>query len=155
MLHDIGKIGVPGGILRKTGRLTDEEFTVVRDHPSIGAKILGGIRQLDGVIEGILSHHERLDGKGYPRGLKGKDVPIEGLIVGLADAFDAMTSTRTYRKSMCMDRVLENIRKCSGTQFDPELVEILIGLDPQQFVEECREPVETVFPVEATREQTK
>ncbi|RPI59770.1 MAG: HD-GYP domain-containing protein, partial [Planctomycetaceae bacterium] len=146
LLHDVGKIGVPESVLCKAGRLTDEEFEKIKLHPSVGARILGGIRQLDDVIVGIVSHHERLDGRGYPRGLKGSEVPFEGLIIGLADCFDAMTSNRTYRAALPMETVVQEIAKCSGTQFHPDLVKILLAMDLAKFLEELRQPARTVFP---------
>ena len=147
LLHDIGKIGVPEAILRKPGRLTGQEYEVIKTHPSVGAKILGGIRQLDDLIPGILAHHERLDGKGYPRGLKAPRIPMEGLIIGLADCFDAMTSDRTYRKALQLDVVIEEIRSHSGTQFHPDLVEKFLSLDIQEFMDQQKTPAKTVFPI--------
>jgi len=152
LLHDIGKIGVPEATLRKAGRLTDEEYEGMKRHPLIGAKILGGIRQLDDVIVGILHHHERPDGRGYPNGLAGKEVPIEGLIVGLADCFDAMTSDRTYRGALPLEAVIREIRKCSGTQFDEGLVGRFLSLDLEKFMAEIHQPARTVFPLKAYRE---
>ena len=135
MLHDIGKIGVPEQILCKPGKLTDEEFELLKKHPGLGGQILKGIRKLDGIVEGIVCHHERPDGRGYPRGLKGDDIPISGRIICLADSFDAMASDRPYRKALPMDVVLEEVRKNSGTQFDPQLVEIFLSLDLDQFTQ--------------------
>ena len=147
LLHDIGKIGVPESVLCKPGKLTDEEFELIKHHPTIGEKILGGIRHLDGQMPSILTHHERPDGKGYPQGLKGDQVPIEGLIVGLADCFDAMTSDRTYRQALPLSKAISEIRKYSGTQFDAELAEKFLALDLEELMAELREPVKTVFPV--------
>jgi putative nucleotidyltransferase with HDIG domain len=136
LLHDIGKIGVPESVLCKAGKLTDEEYTVIKRHPSVGAKILQGIRHLEGVIEAILTHHERPDGRGYPRGLVGEQIPLEGRIVGLADVFDAMTSDRTYRKALPLEVVAEEIRSCAGTQFDTGLAELLLSMDLDALREE-------------------
>ena len=152
LLHDIGKIGVPESTLCKPGRLTDEEYELIKRHPGIGAKILGGIRQLDDVILGILCHHERLDGKGYPQGLKGDEVPLDARIIGMADCFDSMTSDRIYRSAMPLEAVVEEIRRNAGTQFDPDVVEKLLSLDLTAFVEELREPAKTVFPVSIATE---
>ena len=149
VLHDIGKIGVPEAILCKKGRLTDEEFTDIKRHPMIGAKILGGIRQLDEIVAGILTHHERPDGTGYPQGLKGDDVPIEGRIIGLADSFDAMTSDRTYRNALPLDVVVKEIREWSGRQFDEGIVERFLSLDLGEFMIDMDEPEKTVFPLRA------
>jgi HD-GYP domain-containing protein (c-di-GMP phosphodiesterase class II) len=147
LLHDIGKIGVPEAVLCKPGRLTDEEFELIKKHPAVGARILGGIRQLDDVVAGILTHHERLDGRGYPNKLQGDQVPFEGRIVGLADCFDAMTSNRTYRAALPLAAVLEEIRKHSGTQFEPTLVEKFLTLDLEKFLKEIHAPAKTVFPI--------
>jgi len=138
LLHDIGKIGMPEAVLLKTGRLTDEEYADVKRHPEVGARILGGIPQMADLMPAILHHHERPDGCGYPRGLAGGDVTIEALIVGLADSFDAMTSSRTYRAAMPLEAVVTEIRRCSGTQFDPRLVELLLSLDLESYLDELR-----------------
>jgi len=152
LLHDIGKIGVPESTLRKPGRLTNEEYEAIRKHPGIGAKILGGIRQLDDAIPGILCHHERLDGRGYPQGLAGEEVPQDARIIGLADSFDAMTSDRIYRRAMPLPLVVKEIRRCAGTQFDPDLAEKLLSLDLEKFLAELRRPAQTVFPVTVVQE---
>jgi len=155
LLHDIGKIGVPEAVLRKEGRLTDEEFEHIKRHPGLGAKILEGIRQLEDVIPGIISHHERLNGRGYPAGLAGDEIPFEALIVGLADGFDAMTSDRTYRKALSLDVVIEEIRKCAGTQFHQGLVDTFLAMDLPAFLDELRSPKRTFIPIEFTREQKR
>jgi GAF domain-containing protein len=139
LLHDIGKIGMPETVLCKPGRLTDEEFNSVKKHPQIGATILGGIWQLRDIIPVVLCHHERPDGRGYPRGLKGAEIPLEAMIVGLADSFDAMTSSRTYRPAMALEVVASEIRRCSGAQFEPALVELLLGLDLEELLKELWE----------------
>jgi len=138
LLHDIGKIGVPEDVLCKPGRLTNEEFERIKRHPVIGANILSNIRQMKPVLPGVLHHHERLDGRGYPDGLAGAEVPIEGRIVGLADCFDAMTSSRTYRQAMPLEHVVAEITRYSGTQFDPVLVDHLLSLDLSAFLAELR-----------------
>ena len=155
LLHDIGKIGVSEAVLRKDGRLTDEEFEEIKRHPEQGARILAGIRQIEDVIPGIIYHHERLNGRGYPEGLAGDDVPFEALIVGLADGFDAMTSDRTYRNALPLDVVVEEIRKHAGTQFHAGLVETFLSLDLAVFLEELRSPARAVIPIEFTREQKR
>ena len=138
LLHDIGKIGVPESILCKKAKLTTEEYDVIKRHPTIGVRILTGIRQLDDVVVGILTHHERLDGAGYPQGLSAQDVPLEGRIVGLADAFDAITSDRVYRSAMSIEDVPEVFRKGAGTQFDTDLVDRLLAMDLHAFVAEMQ-----------------
>jgi HD-GYP domain-containing protein (c-di-GMP phosphodiesterase class II) len=135
LVHDVGKIGVPESVLCKPGKLTDDEFALIKMHPEIGARILQDIRQMQDLLPGVLHHHERWDGRGYPHGLAGKDNPLFGRLIGLADAFDAMISTRTYRSAMSLDAVLNEIRRCQGTQFDPELVEVFMQLDFQPFFE--------------------
>lgn len=138
LLHDIGKIGVPEAVLQKAGKLTDAEYDDIKLHPGIGATILGGIRQMEDLIPVILHHHERLDGGGYPTGLLAGGIPIEALIVGLADSFDAMTSSRIYRGTMPLAAVITEIRRCSGTQFDPRLAELLLSLDLEDFLTQIR-----------------
>jgi putative nucleotidyltransferase with HDIG domain len=138
LLHDIGKIGVPEAVLQKEGRLTPEEYVLMKEHSALGAKILQDIHQLDGVIEGILTHHERPDGRGYPRGLSGSQVPLAGMIIGLADVFDAMTSDRTYRKALSLETALAEIKRCAGAQFDRRLVDLLMSFDFTALMEELR-----------------
>ncbi len=147
LLHDIGKIGVSEEVLRKAGKLTEDEYAQIKRHPRIGANILGGIRQIQDLLPAILYHHERLDGKGYPEGLRGAGdpagagdgkVPYEALILGLADSFDAMTSSRTYRDAMPLEAVIDEIRRCSGTQFDSRLVELFLSIDLASFLAELR-----------------
>ena len=139
LLHDIGKIGMREAVLGKVGRLTEAEYAEVKRHPEVGAGILRGIAQIDDLIPVILHHHERLDGRGYPHGLAGRQIPIEALIVGLADSFDAMTSYRPYRTAMPLEAVITEIRRCSGTQFDSHLVELLLSLDLEPYLCELRQ----------------
>ena len=129
LLHDVGKIGVSESVLRKPGRLTEQEFDQMKEHPQIGANILGGIKQMADVLDGVISHHERFDGNGYPRGLAGRSIPLAGRIVMIADAFDAMTSNRTYRNALALNNVLADLRRFSGTQFDPELTDVFLNSD--------------------------
>ena len=126
LLHDVGKIGVPESVLQKTGRLTPEEFEQMKKHPQIGARILADVKQIKPIVPGVLHHHERYDGKGYPAGLAGNDIPLMGRIICLADCFDAMTSNRTYRKALPLEVALTEIRRCAGTQFDPALAEAFL-----------------------------
>jgi HD-GYP domain-containing protein (c-di-GMP phosphodiesterase class II) len=133
LLHDVGKIGVPESVLQKTGRLTAEEFEQMKKHPQIGARILADVKQLEDIVPGVLHHHERYDGKGYPAGLSGREIPLMGRIICLADCFDAMTSNRTYRTAMPIEVALMEIRRCAGTQFDPALAEEFVKISPDQF----------------------
>ena len=126
LLHDIGKIGVSDTILHKPGPLTEEEWVDMRRHPKIGHDMIKDIGFLSGAAEIVLAHHERFDGKGYPRGLAGDDIPIGARIFVLADTFDAMTSDRPYRKALSVDAAREEIMKCSGTQFDPRCVQAFL-----------------------------
>ena len=126
ILHDIGKIGVPDSILQKTERLLPEEFDVVRCHPAIGVKILGHTTYLRRELPIILHHHERYDGRGYPEGLAGENIPIGARILATADALDAMLSRRAYRDALPMQDVRREFRSHSGTQFDPAVVDALL-----------------------------
>jgi HD-GYP domain-containing protein (c-di-GMP phosphodiesterase class II) len=139
LLHDVGKIGVPEAVLQKTGRLTEEEFEQMKKHPRIGARILADVTQVRHLIPGVLHHHERYDGKGYPDGLAGKEIPLMGRIICLADSLDAMTSNRTYRRALPLEVALAEIRRCSGTHFDPELTETMLRTSPEQFREMLRD----------------
>lgn len=123
MLHDLGKIGVPDAILNKVGSLTKDEREAIQQHTSVGGNILKRAPQLDAIIPGVLFHHERWDGAGYPDGLSGESIPLIARILALADAFDAMTSDRPYRKAMTVESALLEIRANAGKQFDPELAE--------------------------------
>ncbi|HRU14442.1 MAG TPA: HD domain-containing protein [Anaerohalosphaeraceae bacterium] len=127
LLHDIGKIGVAEAVLRKQGRLTDEERAVILAHPKIGASILSEIPQMRQIIPGVLYHHERYDGSGYPEGLRGEEIPLCARIIAMADAFDAMTSRRVYREAMSIRRALTEVEKGSGVQFDPAVVQTFLG----------------------------
>jgi putative nucleotidyltransferase with HDIG domain len=138
LLHDIGKIGVPEAVLTKPGRLTKPEFAIMRKHPEVGARILSGIKQVQDLVAGVLFHHERIDGRGYPQGLSGNGIPLFGRIVGLADCFDAMTSNRTYRRALPLEVTLTEIRRFAGTQFDPKLVEAFLKLDSAELLRTAR-----------------
>ncbi len=129
LLHDIGKIGIDEKLLCKVGRLTAKEKNRLRMHPSIGANILSGIRQMRDIIPGVLNHHERVDGKGYPAGIKGDQIPLMGKIVGLADCFDAMTSERVYRDTMSVDKAIAEIENRLGTQFDEKIATVFLKSD--------------------------
>jgi HD-GYP domain-containing protein (c-di-GMP phosphodiesterase class II) len=129
LLHDVGKIGVPEAVLTKPGRLTDAEFDAIKKHPEIGAQILGNIKQLQDILPGVLYHHERWDGKGYPHQFAAEKIPLMGRIICVADCFDAMSSTRTYRPALPLDTVLAEIQRCGGAQFDPALAKVFVTLD--------------------------
>ncbi|GAB4545147.1 MAG: hypothetical protein Tsb0013_02810 [Phycisphaerales bacterium] len=129
LVHDVGKIGVPESVLRKPGRLTDEEFEAIKLHPEIGHAILRDIPQLEDVLPGVLYHHERWDGRGYPYRLKADEIPVMARVIGLADGFDAMSSSRTYRAAMPRAKVLSEIENGAGVQFDPDLAERFLTLD--------------------------
>ena len=132
LLHDVGKIGVPTRVLQKTGRLTEEEFESIALHPVRGLDMVRDIEFLREAYEGILHHHERLDGRGYPMGLVANEIPEFGRIIAVADAFDSMTSTRSYRQARPVDEAVAELRRCAGTQFEPHFVDALIAaLDEQ------------------------
>jgi len=134
LLHDVGKIGVPDAILCKPGRLTDEEFTILRRHPEIGGRILSGIREVRDLLPGVLYHHERMDGRGYPARLAGMEIPALGRVICLADCFDAMTTSRTYRAALPVSLAMCELRRCSGSQFDPVLAHRLLEIDPHELL---------------------
>jgi putative two-component system response regulator len=128
LLHDIGKIGVRDDIINKTSKLTDEEFMVIKNHPTIGYNILKNMTEIPNIEYGARWHHERYDGKGYPDGLKGEQIPEYARIICVADAYDAMTSTRSYRAVMSQEKVRNEIENCKGKQFDPIIAQIMIEM---------------------------
>ncbi|BFN28110.1 cyclic di-GMP phosphodiesterase response regulator RpfG [Pseudomonas sp. SCT] len=127
-LHDLGKIGIPDAVLRKSSTLNDNEYAIVRTHPEMGWRMLSGHPLAELVKEAVYSHHERPDGKGYPRGLRGEEIHLDARIVGICDAFDAMTSSRPYRAGMRRGQALAIIQSQSGSQFDLELSRVFIDL---------------------------
>ncbi|MEN6474867.1 MAG: HD domain-containing phosphohydrolase [Syntrophaceae bacterium] len=127
-LHDIGKVGVPDSILRKPDKLSVEEFDIIKRHPDIGADILKAIAVMYRETEVIRHHHERFDGAGYPSGMVGVEIPLLSRVIALADTFDAMTTDRPYRKGLSADQAIQEIIRCKGTQFDPDIAEIFIGI---------------------------
>lgn len=141
LFHDIGKIGVPDTILRKTEKLTDEEYSEIKNHPSIGAHILAPASIFQDVIPIVKHHHEKFDGRGYPSQLKGKDIPLYARIAAVADTFDAMTSKRPYRDALPVETVIEEFEKCKGTQFDPEIADIFLDILKNNYedIEEIQE----------------
>jgi putative nucleotidyltransferase with HDIG domain len=126
LLHDIGKIALPDDIIKKPSRLTDQEFEIVQKHPNIGAKIIKEIEALAPMVPIVLHHHERCDGKGYPDGIKGDDIPLGARIVHVADAYDTMVSARAYRDMLPPELAISELRKNAGTQFDPKVVDVFI-----------------------------
>lgn len=135
LVHDIGKIGIKDAILLKTGKLTDHEFNQIKQHPAIGAGIFeqyNMTNELLSLVPGIKYHHERFDGKGYPEGLSGEDIPLFGRIIAVADAYDAMTSDRTYRNSMSPQEAISILRDGKGTQWDPEFAQLFIDLQEKE-----------------------
>jgi hypothetical protein len=129
LLHDIGKIGISDKVLSKPGKLTGEEFETVQQHPVIGSRIISSVKQLHAILPGVLYHHERYDGSGYPEGLREEQIPLMGAIVGLADCFDAITSDRTYHQAMSFKDAINEIRKCAGKQFTETAVHGLMICD--------------------------
>ena len=128
LLHDVGKIGIPDAIINKPGHLTDEEFAVIKTHPPKGAKILGSIQEMPELATGAHWHHERYDGGGYPDGLAESAIPEEARIIAVADAYDAMTSRRSYREVMPQEKVRNEIEKGKGRQFDPAFADIMLAM---------------------------
>lgn len=135
MLHDIGKIGVSDNILLKPGKLTEEEWVEMRKHPQIGYWILDGILGLDAASEIVLAHQEKFDGTGYPRQLKGEDIPLGARIFAVIDCFDAITSDRPYRKASPFETARAEIERCSGTQFDPLIARYFLKVPPEKWAE--------------------
>ena len=125
LLHDIGKINIPEAVLGKTGKLTDEEYEVIKTHPVVGARMVERIERLQDLKAGVLYHHERWDGKGYPTKRKGADIPLDARILAIADAFDAMTTDRSYRHGLSLDEAFQRLEEGKGSQFDPHLIEVL------------------------------
>lgn len=128
MLHDIGKIGIEESILNKPGKLTKEEYEIVKTHVELSIGIIRHLPSLDYVIPAVIGHHERYDGKGYPRGIKGEEVPLMARILCVADSFDAMVSRRSYKPKMEVDCALEILEKEAGAQFDPKLVPVFVRI---------------------------
>lgn len=152
LLHDIGKIGVADGVLQKPGRLTDEEFALVKQHPVIGRRILEGVQGFAPFLAAVEFHHENWDGTGYPMGQVGEETPIDARIIHVSDAYDAMTTNRSYRRGMTHERAMEILRENAGIQFDPHIVavfeglprEVLMGYPPAELKEAEAEPERTV-----------
>ena len=141
LFHDIGKIGVPDTILRKESKLTDDEYSEIKNHPSIGVHILSSATIFQNIIPIVKHHHERYDGKGYPGRLKGEEIPYFARITALADTFDAMTSKRSYRDALSLDVVIAEFERCKGSQFDPELDDVFLDILKNHYdeIEEIQE----------------
>ncbi len=140
LLHDIGKIGVPEDILCKPGKLTDEEYDIIKQHAAGTKKILDSISSLKHVSLWASCHHERWDGKGYPNGMKGEEIPLAARILAVADTYDAMTSNRSYRKGLPHEVAAEEIKNCRGTQFDPRMIEVFVKVE-ETFREAALNPI--------------
>jgi HD-GYP domain-containing protein (c-di-GMP phosphodiesterase class II) len=125
-LHDVGKVAISTRVLTKPGPLDELELRVVRTHPLIGARLVGAVGNVRSALPYVLYHHERWDGGGYPTGCAGEDIPIEARVLAIADAYDAMTSTRSYRRAVSPEHALEEIDSCAGTQFDPALAILFV-----------------------------
>ena len=128
LFHDVGKIGVPDNILQKNGKLSEDEYSEIKKHPTIGAHILSTASIFKDILPIVKYHHERYDGRGYPEMLKGEDIPYLARITAIADTFDAMTSKRVYRDSLPLENVIEEFKRCRGTQFDPELDDVFLDI---------------------------
>lgn len=128
ILHDVGKIGVPDEVINKAGKLNDEEFAIIKNHPIMGAKILENIKEMPSLAIGARWHHERYGGGGYPDGLSGTEIPEEARIIAVADAYDAMSSRRSYRDVLPQEVVRKEIEKGKGTQFDPRFADIMLAM---------------------------
>ncbi len=135
LLHDIGKIGITDTILNKPGRLTDDEFSVMRSHTTIGGQILKDFTSIDNISEGAAAHHEKYNGTGYPNGLKGDEISLTARIIGVCDTYDAMATRRSYKDPMTKDYMIEELTRCSGTQFDPAVAAIMIQMVREGFLE--------------------
>lgn len=133
LVHDVGKIGVPEAVLTKPGKLTDDEFAMIRMHPTIGNRILEGVPLLEDVLPGVLHHHERWDGRGYPYGLAGEDIPRIARVLAVADTFDAMSSNRSYRPALSRAAVLAEIGRSAGTQLDPDIAALVPGVNLAEY----------------------
>ncbi|MBW1856253.1 MAG: HD domain-containing protein, partial [Deltaproteobacteria bacterium] len=126
LLHDVGKIGVSEYILGKPGKLTDQELFIIKKHPEIGGQIVGDVEFLKPTVSSILHHHERFDGKGYPAGLAGEDIPLTARIISVTDTYDFLTSDLSYRKAFSKEQALDELKKSSGNQLDPDIVRTFI-----------------------------
>ncbi|MBR1486438.1 MAG: HD domain-containing protein, partial [Synergistaceae bacterium] len=139
LLHDVGKIGIPDAVINKPGRLTNDEFAKIKLHPTVGAHILSNIKEMPKLAIGAHWHHERFDGHGYPDGLRGYEIPEEARIIAVSDAYDAMTSNRSYRNTMSQSVVRAEIEKGCGVQFDPTFAMIMLKMIEEDKAYEMKE----------------
>ncbi len=144
LLHDIGKIGIPDDILKKPDRLTPEEYEIIKTHAAIGADIVKDITAIPHIARGIHDHHERYDGNGYPRGLRGSNISLEGRIIGMADAYDAMASARGYNGPQSKAYILSEIRAGAGKQFDPKIAEVVVQMIEDGFFDETNAEISDI-----------
>lgn len=128
MFHDIGKIGIPDAILLKESKLTDDEYSEIKNHPAIGKHILSNAKIFENIIPIVFHHHEKYDGNGYPERLAGENIPLHARITAVADTFDAMTSKRSYRDALPLDVVRDELKKYSGIQFDPKILDVFLDI---------------------------
>ncbi|MBE6753022.1 MAG: HD-GYP domain-containing protein [Ruminococcaceae bacterium] len=133
LLHDIGKIGISDDILKRAGRLLPDEYQLMKQHTELGSKMLSGITAIPDIASGAKYHHEHYDGTGYNEGLRGNAIPLVGRIIGIADALDAMTSARSYRRGLNRAEAINELKRCSGTQFDPDIANIMIQMLKEGF----------------------
>ena len=136
LLHDCGKIGIPDNILGKPGKLTNEEFEIIKSHTTRGGEILSNFKSLENAGEGALYHHERYDGKGYPKGLKGEEIPLIARMICAADSYDAMNTSRVYREKLSKDYIISEFENHKGTQFDPKIADIMLSLIKEGKIDE-------------------
>lgn len=139
LLHDVGKIGIPDAIINKPAKLTDEEYAIIKEHPVLGENILKNITEYPKLTTGARWHHERYDGRGYPDGISGEDIPLEARIIAVADAYDAMSSRRSYRDVLPQACISEEMKKGKGSQFDPEFAEIMLSMIAEDVDYQMRE----------------
>lgn len=142
LLHDVGKIGVPDSVLGKPGPLEKSEYAIITEHPGKGGRILKDIEYLENSIPSVMFHHERFDGKGYPEGLSGKNIPLAGRIIAIADSFDAMISDRPYKEKISVKEAVKELRRCSGSQFDSEIAETFIKIIENGEIDFLKQPPE-------------
>ncbi len=145
LLHDVGKIGIPDAIINKPSRLTDEEYSIIQKHPVMGAEILGNITEFQKLSIGARWHHERYDGKGYPDGISGENIPVEARIIAVADTYDAMSSRRSYRDILPQAKVRDELEKGLGTQFDPVFAKIMLGMIDEDTGYQMREAGDRLY----------